>query len=72
MQAFLDTGFKQEDLLGVQSSLNAVNKSAIRIVGGFFAMLQGATPEGDRITAHSMIYVTVSPEVADFSCLKRQ
>ena len=58
LSQYLASGRKLKDLLKVQLSLNAANKSAIRIDGAFFADISGITADGKTITAKAMVYVS--------------
>ena len=64
LQHFLDAGFSQKDLIQVRSNLNAANKTGIKVVGAFFATLEGLGKNGERLETKSMIYV--SPDIGDF------
>ena len=55
---YLASGYDKTSLAPVNLSLNAANKSAIRIDGAFFAEITGTTAEGKTIGAKSMIYVS--------------
>ena len=58
LQQFLDAGFTMADLSPVSLSLNAANKSPIRIDGAFFAKLDGRLTTGKTVSRRSMIYVS--------------
>jgi len=58
LDAFLNAGFKMSDLSQVTLSLNAANKSPIRIVGAFLAIFKGHSADGDAISCRSMVYVS--------------
>ena len=58
LDEFLNAGYKISDLSPVSRSLNAANKSPIRIDGAFIASFSGLSPNGDRITCPSMVYVS--------------
>ena len=64
LEKFLRAGYSKEDLYPVVMSLNAANKSPIKISGAFFATIAGRSPTGKKITCRSMIYV--SPDVKRF------
>ena len=55
---YLQSGFKMSDLYPAKMSLNAANKSPIRIDGVFFAQIAGKTNSGDTILSRSMVYVS--------------
>ena len=54
---YLKSGFKMSDLYPAKMSLNAANKSTIRIDGVFFAQIAGATNPEDTVLSCSMVYV---------------
>ena len=58
MEGFLQAGFIMKELSPVSLSLNAANKSPIRIDGAFFARITGKSPEGDTVVCHTMVYVS--------------
>ena len=58
LSAYLASGQRMSDLSPVKLSLNAANKSAIRIEGAFFADITGTTADGSTITVKAMIYVS--------------
>ena len=58
LNEYLAAGHKLKDLSQVNLSLNAANKSAIRIDGAFFADINGDTADGTTITAKAMVYVS--------------
>ena len=55
---FLKAGFKLSDLSPVSLSLNAANKSSIRIDGAFDASFTGQSKRGGNITCNSTVYVS--------------
>ena len=61
---FLRAGFKMSDLSPAKLSLNAANKSPIKINGVFRAKLTGAVGSRNEISCRSMIYVS-----RDIKCL---
>ena len=58
MEEFLRAGFSIDKLTPVRLTLNAANKSAIRIDGAFLGTISGRTPNGTLLTTKSMIYVS--------------
>ena len=58
LREYIAAGHKVKDLSKVNLSLNAANKSAIRIDGAFFADITGVTAEGTTIVAKAMVYVS--------------
>ncbi|XP_066924129.1 uncharacterized protein [Clytia hemisphaerica] len=55
---FLRAGFKLSDLSPVSMSLNAANKSPIRIDGAFTASFAGRSFDGRNVTCQSTVYVS--------------
>ena len=58
LSEYIATGQKMKDMSHMNLSLNAVNKSAIRIDGAFFSDVSGVTADDKTITAKSMEYVS--------------
>ena len=58
LDQFINAGFTTADLSPVSLSLNAANKSPIKIDGAFFGKLSGKSPTGKTISCRSMIYVS--------------
>ena len=58
LDEYITAGHKLKDLLKVKPSLNAANKSAIRINGAFLADITGVTVEGMTIVPKAMVYVS--------------
>ena len=55
---YLKAGYLKEDLSPVSLSLNAANKSPIKIDGAFFSEIRGINTDGSVITCKAMIYVS--------------
>ena len=55
---FLKAGYKLSDLSPVSLSLNAANKSPIRIDGAFNATFKGQSHNGGSVTCQSTVYVS--------------
>ena len=55
---YLAAGYNEKDLSPVSLSLNAANKSPIKIEGAFLAEIHGTTADGQIITCKAMIYVS--------------
>ena len=59
LEAFLNAGFCRSDLHPVSLSINAANKSPIRIDGAFFGTLEGESAGTNQVISHkSMVYVS--------------
>ena len=58
MDAYLQAGYSRKDLHPVSMSVDAANKSAIRIDGAFFATVTGFTATGAPIQTRVMVYVS--------------
>ncbi len=58
LDEFLSAGFSRDDLSPVNLSLNAANRSVIKIDGAFFTRIQTRAPDGNVITCHTMTYVS--------------
>ena len=58
LDQFLKSGFKMSDLSPASLSLNAANKSPIRIDGVFFANIRGTSTIRNAPMCHSMVYVS--------------
>lgn len=58
LDKFLSAGYSMDDLHPVPTSLNAANRSPIRIDGAFFAGKRGRTSKGKSIVCRSMVYVS--------------
>ena len=57
---YLNAGYKLEDLSPVSLSLNAANKSPIKINGAFFTKISGIAKDGTNITCRTMVYISSS------------
>lgn len=64
LQDCLDAGYSRDDLLPVDMSLSAANKSAITITGALLTHLSGDTSSGGTVSCPTMVYV--SPSVTGF------
>ena len=60
LEEFLTCGFSRDDLLPVNLSLSAANRSSIAIEGAFFARLSTAPSDSDSTSCRSMVYVSSS------------
>jgi len=58
LDQFLAAGFRKADLSPATLSLNAANKSPIRIDGAFFANMVGTSKTDKDVSCRSMIYVS--------------
>ncbi len=58
LNEYLEAGYRKEDLSPVNLSLNAANKSAIKIDGAFFSEISGTATDGSIIKSKAMIYVS--------------
>lgn len=58
LDQFLSSGFKMSDLSPASLSLNAANKSPIRIDGVFHAHIKGASATRNTPACQSMVYVS--------------
>ena len=58
LDEYRKAGYLQEDLCTVSLTLNAANKSSIRIDGAFFTTISGKTADGSTISCKSMVYVS--------------
>ena len=58
LNQFISHGFSRDDLRPVSLSLQAANKSQIKIDGAFFGILEGCDTQGGVKSCRAMIYVS--------------
>lgn len=58
LDEFLRAGYTMDNLSPVSLSLNAANKSPIKIDGAFFAYIKGQTSNARTVCCRSMVYVS--------------